>query len=356
MTTATRSRKGTKATATEATEATATEATDNPPTNLQEAIEKSTEAPSHVSADDVASTQIACFDRAIGRARSLAFAENRTTIDIGADLQEAIDAFKPLIPKADWWRQRADTINDYETRFRLKMNGRAARANAALNCYHVHALASDEAKEAIVNGMGGRPFPIATLETIGGWVVYTKADDSYAIKAGYETHFDALILRVADEGLTEAETTKAMNATEATVRLAQAEAAGGAKAKSTEAKAQATKATKDRTKAINSAVERFTKALASDAIGGASVAEVINKLAENGIGGATGLVDPATMTPTEALAFAERLCDLDRADVIYVMLQRFRAYETEANANAQSAGAPRPPLNDAPANGTANAA
>src|SRR5262249_22427185 len=171
---------------TEATEAKAPDATEPPAPDLQPAITKETEATKAPAptADDVATKQIACFDRAIGRARTLAFSENRTTVDIGADLQEAIDAFKPLIPKAEWWRQRADTVNDFETRFRLKMNGRTARAYHSLTCYHVHRLASDEAKATIIDGLGGRPFPIATLEAIGRWVVYTKADDTYEVKAG----------------------------------------------------------------------------------------------------------------------------------------------------------------------------
>jgi hypothetical protein len=365
MSVATKSRKA-KATVSEASVSEAMldvsigKATDPAPTDpaptLQEAIDKANPPAPTVNADDVATVQIKIFDRAIGRARTLAFSENRTAVDIGADLQEAIDAFKPIIPKADWWRQRADTINDYETRFRLKMNGRSARAYAALNCYHVHRLASDEAKSAIIDGLSGRPFPIATLEAIGTWINYSKADDSYEIKAGFESHFDALILQVANDGLTASDTEKAMQATEATVRLSQAEANGGANGKAKEEKQQKAKAKADRTKAIDKATDSFAKSLASDKVGGVSASEILHKLSERGLADVSGLVDPATMTPNDALAFASRLCELDRADVIFVMLQRFRAYEQEAIANAQKAGAPKPALNDAPeANGKASA-
>jgi hypothetical protein len=328
----------------------------DPAQNLQEAIAKENPPAPTVSADDVATIQIRCFDRAIGRAKVLAFSENRTTVDIGSDLQEAIDSFKSIIAKSEWWRQRADTINDYETRFRLKMNGRSARAYAALNCYHVHRLASDESKGLIIDGLSGRPFPIATLETIGTWVNYSKADDSYEIKAGYESHFDAIIRRVADEGLTASDTEKAMKATEAIVRLSQAEANGGANDKAKEEKNQRAKAKADRSKAIDKATDSFAKSLASDKIGGVSASEVLNELSKRGLADVSGLVDPATMTPNDGLAFASRLCELDRADVIFVMLQRFRQYEQEAIANAQKASAPKPALNDAPeANGKASA-
>ena len=48
------------------------------------------------------------------------------------------------------------------------------------------------------------------------------------------TESDALINRVADDGLTTAQTTEAMKAIDATHRLAKAEAIGGAKAKATD--------------------------------------------------------------------------------------------------------------------------
>jgi hypothetical protein len=342
--------------ATEATEATATEATadatEATAPDLQSAITQETEAtkpPAAVDADTVATQQKAIFDRAIGRAAALATAENSTILNMGGDLQEAIDAFKPIIPKADWWRQRADTISDFEQRYRLRMNGRTPRAYQWLTCYHVHALASDDSKAIMTTGIDGRPFPMATMDAIGTWLVYTKADDTYAIKAGFEDHLDAIIKRVADDGLTTAQTTEAMKTIEADVRLANAAAQGGAKGKATEAKAQATKAKADRSKAIGEAVGKLAKAVESEAIGGATPSEILNHLAMHGLSDATGLVDPATMTPTEALAFASRLCELDRADIIFVMLTRFRAYEASATANAQGAASPRPALDDTPA-------
>lgn len=313
-------------------------------TTLQEALASAT-AP-RVTADSVADAQRVAFNKAIDKATELAMAENQTIIDIGGYLQEAIDAFKPLIPKADWWRQRADTIADFEQRYRLRMNGRTPRAYEWLACYHVHALASDEAKAILTTGRGGRPFPIATIDAIGTWLTYDKASDEWSIKDGYENDLDVMILRVADEGLTTAQTTEAMKAIDATKRLASAEATGGAKAKATEEKTQKAKAKADRSKALDKALDRLADAVASDTIGGASASELLNKLADRGLAEATGLVDPATMSPTEALAFAQRLCELDRADIIFVILTRLRAYEANALATDKAtAPATAPCLN-----------
>jgi hypothetical protein len=312
-----------------------------PAPTLQEAL---TTAPApRVTADSVADAQRVAFNKALDKATTLAMAENQTIIDIGGFLQEAIDAFKPLIPKADWWRQRADTIADFEQRYRLRMNGRTPRAYEWLTCYHVHKLASDEAKAILTTGRGGRPFPIATIDAIGVWLTYDKATDEWSIKAGYESDLDALVLRVADDGLTTAQTTEAMKAIDASKRLASAEAIGGAKAKATEEKAQKAKAKADRSKAIDKALDKLAETLASDTIGGASASELLNRLADRGLAEATGLVDPATMTPTEALAFAQRLCELDRADIIFVILTRLRTYEANALAK-QEAPAPAPCL------------
>jgi hypothetical protein len=271
--------------------------------------------------------------------------ENQTVIDMGADLQEAIDAFKPLIPKADWWRQRADTIADFEQRYRLAMNGRTPEAYKWLTCYHVHALASDESKAILTTGRGGRPFPIATIDAIGDWLRYDKATDEWSVKSGYESDLDAMIARVADDGLTTAKTTDAMRAIDATKRLATAEATGGQQGKASEAKAQQAKANRQRSEKLASAVARLAKAVSADDIGGASPSEILNHLATHGLTHAVGLIDPATMTPNDALTFAQRLCELDRADVIFVILTRLRAYESAALAK-QQATAPAPCLDD----------
>jgi hypothetical protein len=256
---------------------------------------------------------------------------------MGADLQEAIDAFKTLIPKADWWRQRADTISDFESRYRLAMNGRTPEAYKWLTGFHVHSLASDDSKAILTTGKGGRPFPVATIDAIGEWLHYDKATDEWTVKDGYEADLDAIIAKVADDGLTTAKTTEAMKAIDAAKRLAKAEATGGTKAKATEAKAQATKAKADRTKALDKALDKLADTVASDAIGGASASELLNKLADRGLAEATGLISPDTMSPTEALAFAQRLCELDRADIIFVILMRLRAYEANAMATDKSA-------------------
>ncbi len=302
----------------------------------------------------MADTQRTIFKRIIGKASALAMQENLTVISMGADLQEAIDAFKPLIPKADWWRQRADTIADFEQRYRLAMNGRTPEAYKWLTCFHVHALASDDSKAILTAGRSGRPFPIATIDAIGAWLRYDKATDEWSVKDGYDMDLDAIILRVADEGLTTSQTTEAMNAIDAQKRLASAEATGGAKAKASEAKAQKAKAKADRSKALDKALDSLAKSVASDTIGGVSAAELLNRLADRGLAEATGLVDPATMTPTEALAFAQRLCELDRTDVIFVVLTRLRAYEANALATDKAtAPATAPCLNDTPVKASA---
>jgi hypothetical protein len=313
---------------------------------LQEAL-ASAKAPT-VSADAVADEQRAIFKRIIAKATALATLENETVIGMGGLLQEAIDTFKPLIPKADWWRQRADTISDFEQRYRLAMNGRTPEAYKWLSCHHVHRLASDDSKAILTTGRNGRPFPIATLDTVSGWLHYDKSNDEWTIKPGYENDLDVMIATVADDGLTARETAEAMSAIDSAKRLASAEATGGAKAKAKEEATQKAKAKADRSKAIDGAVDRFAKALASDNIGGASASEILNRLADRGLAEATGLVDPATMTPTQALAFAQQLCELDRTDVVFVILTRLRAYEANALASAQEAKAPAPDLNDAP--------
>jgi hypothetical protein len=292
---------------------------------LQEAIAKASATAPVISADDVADAQRGLFKRIIAKATALAMMENQTVIDMGGLLQEAIDAFKSIIPKSDWWRQRADTISDFEQRYRLAMNGRTPEAYKWLTCYHVHSRASDDSRVILTTGRAGRPFPIATIDAIGAWLTYDKATDEWSVKVGYESDIDAIIGRVADEGLTTVQTTDAMKAIDATHRLAKAEAIGGAKAKAA------------RSNALDGALDKLAKAIESDTIGGASASELLNKLADRGLAEATGLVNPESMTPTEALAFAQRLCELDRTDVIFVILTRLRAYEANAMASEKSA-------------------
>jgi hypothetical protein len=325
---------------------------------LQDEIKaESTPPPDNVaSADEVMACQNGHYESAITLSKALAVAENSTMIGIGGHLQGAIDAFKPIIPKADWWRQRATTVSIFDQRHALATNGRDARSYQCINAYHLHRLVSDEAKAIILEGRDGRPFPGTTMDALARWLDYDKSDDSYTIRAGLESALDALIGAIADEGLTTAKVADAMAKAEAAQRLAKAEATGSAEAT---AKAKATnkaKSTADRVKAIAKATETFAKAIGADKIGGASASEILHHLSAQGLAEATGLIDPATMSPTDALAFAQRLCELDRADVIFVILQRLRAYETSAMAK-QSAKAPAPTLDDTPkAKATASAA
>src|SRR4051794_16871294 len=68
---------------------------------LQEAIASESATAPVINADDVADAQRVIFKRIIGKAQRLANIENKTLISIGGDLQEAVDSFKTLIPKAD---------------------------------------------------------------------------------------------------------------------------------------------------------------------------------------------------------------------------------------------------------------
>ena len=85
-------------------------------------------APPEATADSVATSQKQRFTRIIAKAKRLAIIENKTIFDIASELQGAIDDFKPIIPKRDWWRQRSDTIGDFERAYRLGMNGRTAQS------------------------------------------------------------------------------------------------------------------------------------------------------------------------------------------------------------------------------------
>jgi hypothetical protein len=162
-----------------------------------------------------------------------------------------------------------------------------------------------------------------------------------------EAHLDALIAKIADDGLTTAKVADEMAKAEAAQRLAKAEATGSAEAKAKAERTNKAKSASDRVKALAKATETYAKAINGDKVGGASASEVLHHLSAQGLAEATGMVDPATMTPTDALAFAQRLCELDRADVVYVLLQRLRAYEASAMAS-KSAKAPAPPLDDTP--------
>jgi hypothetical protein len=217
------------------------------------------------------------------------------------------------------------------------MNGRTPRAYEWLTAYHVHALASDASKAILTTGLNGRPFPMATIDTIGAWLTYEKARDEWTVKPGFQTDLDAMIVRVANDGLTAAQTSEAMKAIDAARRLTNAQRDGGVKGAVAEAKAQKTKATADRTKAIDKAMDTLAKTIGSDVVGGASASELLNKLADRGLADATGLVSADSMSPTEALAFAQRLCELDRTDVIFVILTHLRTYEANAMATDKSA-------------------
>jgi hypothetical protein len=318
------------------------------PTLQDEIRAESTPPPDKVaSADDVMACQNGHYESAITLSKALAVAENKTMIGIGGHLQSAIDAFKPIIPKADWWRQRATTVSIFDQRHALATNGRDARSYQCINAYHLHRLVSAEAQAIILEGRDGRPFPGAVMDMLARWLDYDKSDDTYSIRAGLEAHLDALVSQIADDGLSAPKVADAMAKAEAAQRLAKAVATGSAEAT---AKAKATnkaKSTADRVKAIAKATETFAKAIGSDKVGGASASEILHHLSAQGLAEATGLIDPATMSPTDALAFAQRLCELDRADVIFVILQRLRAYEAAALAS-KSAKAPAPSLDDTP--------
>ena len=176
--------------------------------------------------------------------------------------------------------------------------------------------------------------------------MYDKATDVWTIKDGYENELDVMIGRVADDGLTAKETAEAMSAIDSAKRLASA-SASGAKALAKATASEKAKAKADRSKAIDGAMDRFAKALATDTVGGASASEILNRLADRGLAEATGLVDPAAMSVAEALAFAQRLCELDRADVIFVILKRLRAMRP-TRWPPQTATAVSATLNDTP--------
>lgn len=253
-------------------------------------------------------------------------------------LQESIDAFKATVKADDWWKCRARSITRFAAYFE-DMRGKSARAYDMLTSFHVWSLLSAETRDMVE----AQAVPNATITIVGDrWLTYSKNTDTYSVKAGFETHLDTLMARVASEGLSGPKATEAMEAIEHEVALASVANDPEGQERASKAKSKADKA--KRRDEIDKAVGRFGKTLADLDV---AEPELLSWLRYKGlVEGPVDTIDPATITPMEAGAFAKRMVDLERSAEIHVMLRAFQAYAL--SDPSRSAPSARPSVNDAP--------